>query len=155
MNVALEIGVENNRADSDFQNARMLAQVEQARQQVKDLEAENTHIKQQAEELRKENKRIALDTFSLYELFTQAVSDVKGLEAEKKGLEQLSAEFANSVGTLEAMSKSLDSDCAWETRRIQYTANLIDAVIALIEERCDKRKLVKKILKLKNSANAS
>ena len=67
MDVALEIGAQNNRTDSDMNDSRMLEHVEQNKQQVKSLEAEYAQMKQKSEELRKENKRIALDTFSLYE----------------------------------------------------------------------------------------
>lgn len=155
MDIALEIGMKNSNTDSDNYSKGLLARVEQDKQHVKCLEAENAEFKQQSEEVRKENKRIALDTFSLYEFLTQAVSDVKGLESEKKRLEHIRTEFSSCVETLESLLESLDDDSARETRRKRNTASLINTIITLVEEQYGKRKLVKKLLKMKNSIDTS
>ena len=155
MDVALEIGMENNNSDGCNHSEGLLAHVEEDKKQVKSLEVENSEIQQHSEELRKENKRIALDTFFLYESFTQAVSDVKGLESEKKRLEHIRTEFSSCVETLKSLLESLGGDIALETRKKRDTAILINTIITLVKGRYDNRKLVKKLLKIKDSIDTS
>jgi len=140
----------NHNSDGSLDNE----QVEEEKKKVKRLEAENVQVKQECATWKEDNKRIALDTFSLYEHFTQIVADIKGMEIEKKRLENIQEKYIDCIGTMQYLLESIDAHTAEEIEARNRTISNIDTIIATTEDRYNKRKLTKRLMKLQQAAGA-
>ncbi|CAB9514639.1 expressed unknown protein [Seminavis robusta] len=144
MELALEFDGEHVEEDPD-----LMKQVEEQKNKVKDLEADNARLKQQSEDTKRQNKTLAMETFQIYESIPQKLSDVRGYQAEEKRLQGIRDKYAHAIQTLQGMIKTVKADIADEKEDRENIENCIMIIIMNVEERTSKKKLVEKLWDMK------